>query len=213
MDQKSASLDGPESCSADATYNCASKVATLRSQMQHKCVEMSLHITTGLAAGVFALMFTALSTAADISTLKTPAKVCLVIVIDLYTVLQLLILGNYLFHTFLGTINWLVPHAFSKRYGKAIDERVLKDFDERVLQKLETPPTLSRKTDCGVSQLLPAFDHLLLCVLRGRGVPLYALAFPAYLLLAWLVLRDRSQPFSLRAFHIGPLSYQDREAC
>ena len=125
-------------CTTDALFGCMSNQAILRSQMQHKCVEMSLQITTGLAAGVFALMFTK---SADPSAFNHATKVCFVIVVDLYTILQLLILANYLFHTFLGIINWRGPHELSQELSKA--------FSEKLLQE-QKPPTQSQKARAAI---------------------------------------------------------------
>jgi hypothetical protein len=130
MNQESAPPDAAEMCSAEEAYRCGSNIGTLRSGMQHKCVEMSLQITTGLAAAVVALM---LSKSADLSTVNPPTKVCLVIVVDLYTFLQLLLLANYLFHTFIVTISWLGPHELSRRLDEAIGHKLLQK------QKCPTP--------------------------------------------------------------------------
>jgi hypothetical protein len=67
---------------------------------------MSLQITTALAAGVFAMMFRETPT----QNAKTPGSfpstdVFWVSVIVLYTMLQLLLLANYLYHTFVAILS------------------------------------------------------------------------------------------------------------
>jgi hypothetical protein len=133
MNEGLASPEGPGNCNPDTMYRFWSDQASFRSQMQHKCVELSLQITTGLVAGVFALMVTKSS---DPSALNSATRVCFVIVVNLYTMLQLLILANYLFHTFLMMIHWLGPREFSQKYDKAIDA---------ILVQKITPPSPSEK--------------------------------------------------------------------
>ena len=101
--------------------------------MQHKCVEMSLQITTGLAVGVFAVMYHELPNSSKTAMFSSPhAKVCLVIVIELYTILQLLILANYLYHSFLANILTI--------YLAELDSRHVKAIHKSLLHKLHTTP-------------------------------------------------------------------------
>jgi hypothetical protein len=125
MNEGSASPNPVEKCSADAVYGVWTNLAAFRSQMQHKCVEMSLQITTGLAVGVFALM---VAKPADPSAFNSPTKHCLVIVVNLYTILQLLILANYLYHTFLGAIHWLTANEFSQKHDNAVVANLIKNW-------------------------------------------------------------------------------------
>src|SRR5208283_5232889 len=108
MNRESASPEKPEMNSPEESYRCWSNLGSLRSQMQHKCVEMSLQITIGLTAGVFAVVVTLLPKWGDNAVFNSATKGGLVIVVCLYTILQLLLLANYLFHTFLLMIHWLV---------------------------------------------------------------------------------------------------------
>jgi hypothetical protein len=141
MSSKPPSQPKPKDSSAEAVYGVGSAVASSRTQMQHKCVEMSLTITTALAAGVFAMMFHERPQNAA-PVFNVDPSVFLVIVVDLYALLQLLILANYLFHTFLCTINWLAPHEYSQEHDEAIDASLT--------QKLQPRPSASEKARAAI---------------------------------------------------------------
>ena len=167
MNQGSASPDGPENCQADTVFQFWGNLASLRSQMQHKCVEMSLQITTGLAVGVFAVMFHELSNSANPAGFKSafsfaPAKICLVIIVDLYTILQLLILANYLYHSFMANIIELYLAQLNLGRAKAIHTSLL--------HNLETPIPSQRKCANNLYRFQPliiyfsAFIGILACL-------------------------------------------------
>jgi small-conductance mechanosensitive channel len=93
----------PEKCSLETIYRYWNDQALLRTQQQNKCVELSLQITTVLAAGIFAVMFREAPTnGATSASASPPTHVFWISVIVPYTMLQLLILANYLYHTFVA---------------------------------------------------------------------------------------------------------------
>ena len=163
MNQGSPSPDAPENCHPDTIYKFASDQAILRTQLQHKCVEISLQITTGLAVGAFAVMFRELSNSAHpstfISTFSLPvSKLCLVIVIELYTILQLLILANYLYHTFMTIISGLPAQAISQTHINAIRKSLLNTLPS---------PNPRQKRDASI---LLRFQPLIIYFSAGAGI-------------------------------------------
>src|ERR1035438_1090180 len=148
MIQGSASADGPRNCSPDTMYGLLANHVSQRTQMQHKCVEMSLHITTGLAAGAFAMMFSELSKASGISAFDSAlAKGWLVVAIDLYAILQLLILANYLYNTYMI----LVLDTLSKPLNQAN----INAIDNSLLQRIPFPTSSQEKDVYILKRLQP----------------------------------------------------------
>jgi len=77
--------------------------------MQHKCVEMSITLTAALAAALFALL----------SKTVLPGKL-LVAVLGVYSLIQSLILANYIYHTFM--VNLITKHidGLTRHIGEPI---------------------------------------------------------------------------------------------
>ena len=83
-------------------YKVCMREALLRVELQNKCVEMSIHITSGLAAAIAAAFIAALTRPTVQSAFPNITAMCLPIVLTFgfYGFIQSMIMTNYIYQTF-----------------------------------------------------------------------------------------------------------------
>jgi hypothetical protein len=103
-----------------------------RLQIQSKCIELSLHVTTGLAGAIAAAAIA--KGGFDFAELRFPiVLVPIVLVFGLYGLIQTLILINYIYHTYALRGNYLyhaqITHSIFRTFGSDTIVKLSKDID------------------------------------------------------------------------------------
>ena len=103
----------PDTLTAEV-YQISMRQGQLRAELQSKCVEMSIHVTTGLAAAIAAAWIAVLVRSSvppayfDFTKIRLP----IVLASGFYGFIQSLILTNYIYQTFhLLCVNWTFEHV------------------------------------------------------------------------------------------------------
>ena len=151
--------------------------------MQPKCVEMSITITAALAAASFAI----------ISRTATPI-IPFVVVLGAYSVIQSLILANYIYHTFMLSL------ISSGLWG--LSRHIHEPIANTIADALDPTPDSSQQFDATLTNCFQplivygsivlgcvGFAVFVICLLWDVSVCLSRLAVLAITLLAWYVLR------------------------
>jgi hypothetical protein len=110
-------------------YKAQMSQLELRAGFQNKCVEMSLHITTGLVgAAAVAVIAAFANDKFDFAKLRLP----IALVFSLYGIIQLLILSNYIYQTFMmqgasHVYRGVTVRSFGKVLSFGVEDKLPKD--------------------------------------------------------------------------------------
>ena len=103
-----------------------------RIALQNKCVDLSIHVTSGLAVAVAGSVFAWIFNIVNPGGLVNPLTISVVtaIILGFYVFIQLLLLTNYIYHT-------VAIYCFDCAYGRITWQSSRKDIPSAILNNSE----------------------------------------------------------------------------